>query len=144
MIIYRIIHRRVGNIAIVVLIGVIVFMVLFTFIIDACLMLVGRERTKTAADAIALAIAQEMLFLNYQELYILAEEVAKKHNCRAGLIDIKYDMIYASAVSEIELLLLDVLWPTDLEIISSISSVEIIYPWDIDFGLCRHYEFNFK
>ncbi|MCJ7665199.1 MAG: pilus assembly protein TadG-related protein [Actinobacteria bacterium] len=132
-----------GNSAIIVLVIVIVLLVLFAGILDVCRILISRERTRNAADAISLAVAQEMIFLEYQGLDIIAKEMACRHGCRLESLNVTYDMVTVSAVSEVELLFLDKIWHGGLKTIRSISAAEITYPWDSRLGLCRYYGFNF-
>jgi len=131
-----------GNSAVMVLAMVIVFLVLFTGILDVCRILICREHTRNAADAISLAVAQEMVFFEYWELDGIAEEMAGRYRCRLESLNVTYDMVTVSAVSEIKLLLLD-RFRDDVCSIRSLSSAEITYPWDRRLGLCRHYEFSF-
>ncbi len=134
--------RQDGSSAVVILVMVLVFLVLFTGILDVCRILICRERTRNAADAAALAVAQEMVFFEYQELESIAEKMAGSHRCRLESLNITYDMVTVSAVSEIKLLLLD-RFTDDAWNIRSASSAEVIYPWDRRLGLYRYYEFNF-
>ena len=134
--------RQDGNSAIVILVMVIVFLVLFASVLDVCRILICRERTRNAADAAALAVAQEMVFFEYQELESIAGKMVDSHKCRLKSLNITYDMVTVSAVSEIKLLLLD-RFTDDAWNIRSASSAEVIYPWDRRLGLYRYYEFNF-
>lgn len=134
--------RQGGSSTVVILVMVLVFLVLFTGILDVCRILICRERTRNAADAAALAVAQEMVFFEYQELESIAEKMVDSHRCRLESLNITYDMVTVSAVSEIKLLLLDG-FTGDAWNIRSASSVEVIYPWDRRLGLYRYYEFSF-
>ena len=134
--------RQDGSSAIMILVMVIIFLVLFAGVLDVCRIIIYRENTKNAADAISLAVAQEMVFFGYQKLDSIAENMAGMYRCRLGSLNITYDTVTASAVSEIRLLLLD-RFTDDVWNISSVSSVEITYPWDRRLGLYRYYEFSF-
>ncbi len=134
--------RQDGNSAIVILVMVIVFLVLFASVLDVCRILICRERTRNAADAAALAVAQEMVFFEYQELESIAGKMVDSHSCRLESLNITYDMVTVSAVSEIKLLILD-RFTGDAWNIRSASSAEVIYPWDRRLGLYRYYEFSF-
>ena len=134
--------RQDGSSAVVILVMVLVFLVLFTGILDVCRILICRERTRNAADAAALAVAQEMVFFEYHELESIAEKMAGRYRCRLGSLKITYDMVTVSAVSEIKLLFLD-RFTGDAWNIRSASSAEVIYPWDRRLGLYRYYEFGF-
>ncbi len=68
--------------------------------------------------------------------------MAGMYGCRLGSLNITYDRVTASAVSDIRLLLLD-RFRDDVWNIRSVSSVEITYPWDRRLGLYRYYEFSF-
>ena len=131
-----------GNSAIVVLVIVIFLLVLFVGILDVCRILISRERTRNAADAVSLAVAQELIFLDYGELDTIAKEMASEHGCRLESLNVTYDIVTASAVCEVELLFLDRFWHRDAGTIRSVSAAEVIYPWDSRLGLCRYYEFN--
>ncbi len=132
-----------GSSAIVVLVLVVVFLVLFTGLLDVCRILAGRERTRNAADAIALAVAQEMIFCQYQGLDIIAVQMAGRHGCRLESLNITYEGVEVSVVSEVELLIMKRFWHKGAGTIRSVSAAEVTYPWDRGLGLCRYYEFNF-
>jgi len=134
--------RQDGSSAIMILVMVIIFLVLFAGVLDVCRIIIYRENTKNAADAISLAVAQEMVFFGYRELDSIAEKMAGMYGCRLGSLNITYDRVTASAVSDIRLLLLD-RFTDDVWNIRSVSSVEITYPWDMRFGQYRYYEFSF-
>jgi len=134
--------RQDGGSAIMILVMVIIFLVLFAGVLDVCRIIIYRENTKNAADAISLAVAQEMVFFGYRELDSIAEKMAGMYRCRLGSLNITYDRVTASAVSDIRLLLLD-RFRDDVWNIRSVSSVEITYPWDRRLGLYRYYEFSF-
>ena len=132
-----------GSSAIVVLVIVIVFLVLFAGVLDVCRILAVRERTRNAADAISLAVAQEMIFLEYQGLEIIAVQMAGRHGCRLESLNITYEGVTVSVAREIELLVLNRLRHRETWTIKSASAAEVTYPWDRGLGLCRYYEFNF-
>ncbi len=132
-----------GSSAIVVLVIVMVFLVLFAGVLDVCRILAVRERTRNAADAVSLAIAQEMIFCQYQELDIIAVQMAGRHGCRLESLNITYEEVTVSVVSEVELLIMKRFWQGGTRIIRSASAAEVTYPWDRGLGLCRYYEFNF-
>jgi len=134
--------RQDGSSAIMILVMVIIFLVLFAGVLDVCRIIIYRENTKNAADAISLAVAQEMVFFGYRELDSIAEKMAGMYRCRLGSLNITYDRVTASAVSDIRLLLLD-RFRDDVWNIRSVSSVEITYPWDKRLGLYSYYEFSF-
>ncbi len=54
--------RQDGSSAVMILVMVIIFLVLFAGVLDVCRIIIYRENTKNAADAISLAVAQEMVF----------------------------------------------------------------------------------
>lgn len=132
-----------GSSAIVVLVMVMTFLVLFAGILDVCRILAIRERTMNAADAISLAVAQEMIFLEYHGLEIIAVQMAGRHGCRLESLNITYERIEVSVVSEVELLIMKRFWQRGTGIVRSVSAAEVTYPWDRGLGLCRYYEFNF-
>ncbi len=132
-----------GSSAIVVLVIVMIFLVLFAGVLDVCRILAVRERTRNAADAISLAVAQEMIFHEYQGLDIIAVQMAGRHGCRLESLNITYEGVTVSVASEIELLIMKRFWHSSAVIIRSESAAEVTYPWDKRLGLCRNYEFNF-
>ena len=140
--IYKRKGRQDGNSAVVILVMVIFFLVLFTGILDVCRILICRERTRNAADAISLAVAQELIFFEYRELDIIAEKMAGRYKCRLESLNITYDTVTVSTASDIKLLLLD-RFRDDIRNVRSASLTEIIYPWDRRLGLYRYYEFSF-
>ena len=56
--------------------------------LDVCRILILREQTRNAADAISLAVAQEMIFFEYRALDIIAEKIADRHRCRLESLNI--------------------------------------------------------
>ena len=132
-----------GSSAVVVLVIAIALLILFAGILDVCRILVARERTRNAADAISLAVAQEMIFHKYQGLDIIAAEIAGRYGCRLESLNVTYDMVTVSVVSEIELLIPERFWHSGTGTIMAVSAAEVTYPWDRRLGLCRYYEFNF-
>ncbi|MFC2159109.1 pilus assembly protein TadG-related protein [Actinomycetota bacterium] len=134
--------RQEGSSAVVILIMIIIFLILFAGIFDVCRILMYREHTRNAADAISLAVAQEMVFFEYRELNSIAEKMAGNYRCRLESLNITYDLVTVSVVSEIKLLLLD-RFRDDVWNVESVSSAEITYPWDTRLGLYRYYEFSF-
>ena len=136
-------YRQDGSSAVVILIMIIIFLVLFASVLDVCRILICREHTRNAADAISLAVAQEMIFLEYRELDNIAEKMVGRYRCRLESLNITYDTVTVSTVSEIKLLLLD-RFRDDAWNIRSASSAEVTYPWDRRLGLYRYYEFNFR
>jgi hypothetical protein len=134
--------RQDGSSAVVILIMIIIFLVLFASVLDVCRILIYREHTKNAADAISLAVAQEIIFFEYRELESIAEKMAGNYRCRLELLNITYDMVTVSTVSDINLLLLD-RFRDDIWSVRSVSSAKITYPWDTGLGLYRYYEFSF-
>ena len=133
--------RQDGSSAVVILIMIIIFLILFASVLDVCRILICRERTRNAADAISLAVAQEIFFFEYQELNSIAEKMAGSYRCRLESLNITYDMVTVSAVSEINLLFLD-RFRGEVWNVGSVSSAEITYPWDRRLGLYRYYEFS--
>ena len=134
--------RQDGSSAVVILIMIIIFLVLLASVLDVCRILIYREHTKNAADAISLAVAQEIIFFEYRELESIAEKMAGNYRCKLESLNITYDMVTVSAVSDINLLLLD-RFRDDLWSVGSVSSAKITYPWDTGLGLYRYYEFSF-
>ena len=137
-------YRQDGSSTVLVLVMVIIFLVLFAGILDVCRVLIYRENTRNAADAISLAITQEMIFLEYLELDIMVNELTGKYKCRLEFLNITYDMVSVSAVSNVELLLLDRLRHDNKWMVRSMSAAKVTYPWDGRLGLYEYYEFSFK
>ena len=134
--------RQDGSSAVVILIMIIIFLVLFASVLDVCRILICREHTRNAADAISLAVAQEIFFFEYWELDSIAEKMAGSYRCRLGSLNITYDVVTVSATSEINLLFLD-RFRGEVWNVGSVSSTKITYPWDRQLGLYRYYEFSF-
>ena len=132
-----------GSSAVVILIMVMIFIVLFAGILDVCRILICRENTRNAADAISLAVAQEMIFFEYQEPVIIAEKIADSHSCRLESLSMDYDMVSVTITSEVELLFLDRFRHDNKWTVRSASGAKVTYPWDIESGLCKYYEFSF-
>ena len=119
-----------------------IFILLALF--ELCYIYIVREKTKTVSESIALAVSQELLFLNREGIRGIAEEIAKESGCRLTGLDAGYDEVIVSVEKDINIAVLGRIGPGRLKTVCSSSSVKIIYPWDRELGMCRYYEFGYK
>ncbi len=118
-----------------------IFVLLALF--DLCSIFIIREQTKDVSESISLAIAQQLLFFEPDELILMAEKMAASRYCSLTVFNIGYDRIEVSVERKAEFAILDRIGLSRFKTVRSSSSVEIIYPWDRDLGLCRYYEFGY-
>jgi len=128
-----------GNISLLTVIITLVAVLLFLAIFDMLKIFICREETKKASEAICLAIAQDKLF--FQEDDIPETITSLKNNCRLNDISIGYDEVYAVAEKQVELLLLDIFSRKGFYIRSG-TKVKIIYPWEGNSD-CQSYSFHY-
>lgn len=140
----KIIRRQKGSSTLFAIILVLVCIFLLLALFDLCSTYIIREQTKEASEAIALAIAQELLFFNRYELILMAEKIAASRHCSLAACNIDYDRVEVSVERKTELAVLDRIGLSKFKTVRSDSSVKIIYPWDRELKLCRHYEFGYQ
>jgi hypothetical protein len=119
-----------------------IFIVLALF--DLCCIYIVREDTRAVSEAIALYIAQEMLFFRQEGLDLLAENMARKNNCRLRRLTVGYEQVEVSVEKEVKVAILKMIGLDGLKTVCSSSCVKVIYPWDRELGLCDYYKFSYK
>lgn len=119
-----------------------IFLLLAVF--ELCCIYIAREETKAVAEAVVLAVAQELIFLDTEELEILAEKIAAESGLHLSHLHIGYDEVEATLEKDTHISILGKIGIGSLKTVSSSSLVKIIYPWDRRLGLCDYYEFGFK
>ncbi|MCD4670950.1 MAG: hypothetical protein K8S14_10950 [Actinomycetia bacterium] len=122
--------------------AVCIFLLLGLF--DICSIYILREQTKDVSEAIALALAQELLFFDQDELNLAAGEMAGGKGCSLAACNIGYDGIEISVERKVELAILDRIGLSRFKTVRSSSSVKIIYPWDRSLGSCHYYKFGYR
>ncbi len=130
-----------GNISILTLAAVLVFAVLFLLIFDLCNIFIAREITKNASDAASLAVAQNVLFLENQNLNEMAGKAAGMNGCVLVECKCDYDEIQVTVEKELDFILIGRLMP-GYSRVRSTSKTKIIYPWGEQFDYCRSYRFS--
>ena len=131
-----------GSISFFVLAVVIIFSILFLLIFDLCQIFVAREETKNTADAVSLAVAQNLLFFEDSYCNMIAEELARKNNCVLVEYSYDYDNVIVTVEKTPDFVLIDK-FITKNSSIRSTSKTSVIYPWDDRFGYCKTYEFGY-
>jgi hypothetical protein len=138
----KIFKNNSGNISILSIILIFIFALLFLLIIDFLRIFTAREITKNASDAVALAVAQDILYFDNSDYEKTAKEILKKNNCFLDYLEFSYDELTVTAGKEMQFLLIDKFFPGKFKI-KSRSKVKILYPWDDFFGYCKFYKFNY-
>jgi len=139
----RIIKKQNGSSAILTIVLALACIFLLLALFDLCSIYIIREQTKDASETIALAIAQQQLFFDRDELVLMAEKIAAGMHCSLAACSIDYDRIKISVEREIELAVLERIGLSRYKTVRSDSSVKIVFPWDKDLGLCQYYQFNY-
>jgi len=130
-----------GNISIIALVLIFLFAFIFLAVSDLCRIFIVRESTKKAADAAALAVAQNILFFEYDNYYIHAREIVEKNYCQLCDIDVSYDEVTVSVRRDLKFILIKGFFSDSCSIYAW-SKTKVIYPWDDYFGLCNSYRFS--
>lgn len=130
-----------GNISIFALVSVIAFSLLFLLLIDCCRIYVARSVSKKAADAVALAVAQDLLFFENEKVLSTAQAIADANSCLLKEVAVTYDGVMVEVQKDIDFTLLKLIG-RDSCTVTSISETEVIYPWDEALGLCRSCTFD--
>src|SRR4030042_5019975 len=128
-----------GSISFFVLAVVIIFSILFLLIFDLCQIFVAREETKNAADAVSLAVAQNLLFFEDSYCNMIAEELARKKNFVLVKYSYDFDNVIVNVEKTLDFVLIDK-FIIKSSSIRSTSKTSVIYPWDDRFGYCKTYE----
>ena len=114
-----------GNITIFTVIFVIVCIFMLLSLFDMCLVYIVREDTKMVSEAIALAIAQELLFFEYEGIEKLAEDIAMQNGMYLSEIIIEYDTVEVSLEKNINLAILDRIGMGNLKTVRSSSRASL-------------------
>jgi len=141
--IYRLKGQK-GNAALFTLSLALACILVILALFEICKIFITRETAKAAADSIALAAAQELIFLSPDSISLLAEDMALESGCRLTGLRMGYDEVqvtvekdtYISAPGKTGLGL--------FKTVSSSSRAKTIYPWDRRWKKCRYYEFGFR
>ncbi len=138
----RIKSNNKGNISFLALTTILIFSFLFLLIFDICQIFVAREATRNAADSIALSIAQDLLFLEENEIKQMAIEAAAENGCTISGIKYDYDIVEVEVEKELKFIALGKLFP-GYDSVRSASKTQVIFPWDDEFGYLKSYRFRY-
>jgi hypothetical protein len=131
-----------GNLSILLAVSTLIAALLFVSLFDIFELYIAREHTKNASDAIALAVAQNLLFFDGDEIIIITDEISKKNNCEIDSIEFDYDEITVTTFKKVKFLFAGkVLKKGDM--VYSTSKAKVTYPWDERFKNCDLYIFEF-
>lgn len=132
-----------GNISVLTMAATIFFSFLFLLIFDSCQIFIARESTKNASEAASLAVAQNLIFFEDLDCNAVASEIAERNNCVIVDCVCSYDEVIVTAEKKLNFILLDKV-TSRYNRVQSISKVKVIYPWDRQFGFCKHYKFGYR
>ena len=91
-----------GNLSILMAFSTLIAAILFVSIFDIFALYIAREHTKNASDAIALALAQNLLFFNEDEIFIITEKISKKNDCEIDSVKLGYEEITVTTVKKVK------------------------------------------
>lgn len=131
-----------GNLSILLALLTLMAALLFVSIFDIFQLYIAREHTKNASDAIALAVAQNLLFFNEDEIFITADEISKKNDCEIDFIKFDYEEITVTTVKKVKFMFVGKILKNS-DTVYSTSKVKVTYPWDERFKNCNSFEFEF-
>jgi hypothetical protein len=123
-------------------ISVLVSALLFLSVFDIFQLYLAREHTKNASDAIALAVAQNLVFFEKDEIVIIADEMSKKNECEIDSMEFSYDEVIVTTVKKVEFRFAGRFLKNSSFVYSS-SKAKVIYPWDEKFRNCDSFIFEF-
>ena len=135
-------NKQSGNISVLALILILLFAFLFLVLGDLSRIFVAREATKKAADAVSLAVSQNILFFDIDTLKQTAEIYANSNSCKLTGLEISYDEVKVTVDKDLDFIILKSIYPGGCTVSSS-SCSRIIFPWDEHFGYCKSYRFSY-
>ncbi len=135
-------NRASGNISVLALVLVFLFAFLSFALGDICRIFVARETTKNAADAVALAVSQDILFFDTSDVFNTAKVIAEQNDCKLTDIEFSYDEVNATVEKKLDFMVLKGIYPDGCVVYSS-SCSRVIFPWDEYFGFCESYKFDY-
>ena len=131
-----------GNLSILMALLTLMAALLFISVFDIFQLYIAREHTKNASDAIALAVAQNLLFFEEDEIFIITDEISKKNNCEIDSIKFSYEEITVTTVKTVKFIFAGKILKNNGTVYST-SRVKVTYPWDEKFKNCDWFEFDF-
>ena len=131
-----------GNLSILMALLTLMSALLFVSMFDIFQLYIAREHTKNASDAIALAVAQNLLFFEEDEIFIIIDEISKKNDCEIDSINFSYEEITVTTVKTVRFIFAGKILKNSRTVYST-SSVKVSYPWDEKFKNCDSFEFDF-
>ena len=131
-----------GNLSILMAFLTLAAAILFISVFDIFSLYIAREHTKNASDAIALALAQNLLFFDEDEILIITDEISKKNDCEVDSVELGYEEIAVTTVKKVKFLFAGMILKNS-DTVYSTSRVKVTYPWDERFKNCDWFEFDF-
>ncbi|MFO7929106.1 MAG: pilus assembly protein TadG-related protein [Candidatus Humimicrobiaceae bacterium] len=131
-----------GNITIITLVATLVLLLVFLSLFDLCRVFIAREKTKNAADAAALAVSQNLIFFEKEDIESIALKVLSQYNCQLVSYRVSYDEVIIVAGKKLDFLIIDK-FIHKYDVIKSISKAKVIYPWDKKLNYCEYYQFKY-
>lgn len=131
-----------GNLSILLALLTLMAALLFVSVFDIFALYIAREHTKNASDAIALAVAQNLLFFDEDEILIITDEISKKNSCEIDSIKFGYDEITVTTVKRVKFMFAGKILKKG-DTVYSTSKVKVTYPWDERFKNCDSFIFEF-
>ncbi|MCE5329144.1 hypothetical protein LLG07_02255 [bacterium] len=138
----RIFKNKSGNLSIISGVTALIFFMLFISVFDIFQLYIAREHTKNASDAIALAIAQNLLFFEENKIFEIAKKAGEENYCEIDSIEFNYEEIIVTTVKKVNFLFWDKIFKNN-SLVYSTSKVKVTYPWDEKFGNCRFFIFDY-
>jgi len=133
-----------GNSAIITLAFTLVCVFILLALFDLCRMYIAGQKASGAADAAALAVSQELLFLSSGEARSMAEKIADESGCELKDLRVGYDTVEVFMEKDLEVMILERVGISPFNTIIAVSKAKVTYPWDRRLGLCRYYEFGYR
>jgi hypothetical protein len=131
-----------GNLSILMAFATLIAALLFVSVFDIFQLYIAREHTKNASDAIALALAQNLLFFDEHKIFLISDEISKKNDCEIDSVKLGYEEIIVTTVKKVKFMFAGRIFKNS-DTVYSASRVKVTYPWDKRFNNCDYFEFDF-
>jgi len=131
-----------GNISILVLTLLLLSGFILALLFDYCRIFNARTQAKNASDSAALAISQNLIFFDEENILEIVEAIVHHNDCNIIKVNIEYNEAIVEVTRVVNFILIDKLGFQDCRVFSS-SSSRVIYPWDQVWEACGMYKFEY-
>jgi len=131
-----------GNMSIFSIVLIILFTFTFLMLSDLSRIFIGRTIAKNAANSAALAVCQDILYFELEDINNTAKMVVESNNSNLESIEFNYDDVTISVSKNINFVFVKIFGMDSVKIYAS-SKGRVEFPWDEKFNTCKRIKFNF-